>query len=372
MIWFTRSIRDLEADLVEVEAKISLLRCEQVVLVGQLDTAQAPQADGSRSLVDWVSARLDMNRRTARDLVFAARTFHDHRGLHRRMIDGGESFDRTVAVVKLAETEASEDVVAGSYDHDLDGVRRLTNRTRHVTSVNERDAFSGRFFTIQPNLDETTYRMWGEAPGIVGRTIEKAICDRADEIHRGNTQSSSLGQRQLDALESLALDSLDRRNTSSSDNAGRTSSSVPHVTVFVDARQDNPVETATEIEYGQRIGPDALEELLCTGSVQVVGLDTEGVPVVTSRSSRAIPPAVRHHVAHRDKACLIDGCRSSYRLQPHHITRFADGGDHDPDNLVTLCWFHHHIAVHRRGFHIDPTSPRHRRRLLQPTRPPPR
>lgn len=52
MSWFIRSIRKLEADLVEVEAEISLLRCEQIVLLGQLDSARASQADGSRSLVD--------------------------------------------------------------------------------------------------------------------------------------------------------------------------------------------------------------------------------------------------------------------------------------------------------------------------------
>lgn len=62
MSWFIRSIRKLEADLVEVEAEISLLRCEQIVLLGQLDSARASQADGSRSLVDGASARLDMNR----------------------------------------------------------------------------------------------------------------------------------------------------------------------------------------------------------------------------------------------------------------------------------------------------------------------
>lgn len=61
---FIRSIRELEADLVEVEAEISLLRREQIVLLGQLDSARASQADGSRSLVDGASARLDMNRYT--------------------------------------------------------------------------------------------------------------------------------------------------------------------------------------------------------------------------------------------------------------------------------------------------------------------
>lgn len=56
---------------------------------------------------------------------------------------------------------------------------------------------------------------------------------------------------------------------------------------------------------------------------------------------------------------------SRYRLQPHHIRRYVDRGDHDPENLATSCWFHHHIAIHRQGFRIDPDSLPHRRRLIQ-------
>jgi hypothetical protein len=57
---------------------------------------------------------------------------------------------------------------------------------------------------------------------------------------------------------------------------------------------------------------------------------------------------------------------SRYRLQIHHITRWADGGRSDPENLTTVCWFHHQVVIHGRGFRIDPESPPQRRRLLQP------
>ncbi|MEE8458148.1 MAG: HNH endonuclease signature motif containing protein, partial [Acidimicrobiia bacterium] len=104
---------------------------------------------------------------------------------------------------------------------------------------------------------------------------------------------------------------------------------------------------------------------LCTGRVQIVGLDAEGVPVVTSPAARAIPPAIRHTVTYRDGACVIDGCGSKYRLEPHHIRRFSQGGTHHPDNLATVCWYHHHVAIHGNGYRIDPTSPPLRRRLIK-------
>jgi len=361
-MYLRRAISDLEADLVGVEARITELRSEQHVLVRELERAQAPQSDGSRSMVDYVQSRLDIRRDTAKDLVFAARRFVKHRGLHDRMLNRGATFDRTVGAVKLADAGAPPDVVAGSYDRDLLGVARLTTRTRRVTPANEREVFSERYFTIQPNLDESRYRMWGEAPGVIGRTIDKAICERADKIRQtASDLPSSRGQRQLDALATMALDSLDGSTTDAT--------STGQVTVFVDARQNNPTQTTPVIKYGPRVGPDALEQIMCGGKVQIVGLDTHGIPVVTTPATRTIPPAVRHTVAYRDRICVIDGCNSRYRLEPHHITHFTDGGSHHPNNLATLCWYHHHIAIHGNGYHIDPQSPPHRRRLTKGSSP---
>jgi hypothetical protein len=41
--------------------------------------------------------------------------------------------------------------------------------------------------TGHANLDESSYRMWGEAPGGIGRTIERAVCDRADQLTHDRT-----------------------------------------------------------------------------------------------------------------------------------------------------------------------------------------
>ncbi|MDJ0961974.1 MAG: HNH endonuclease, partial [Acidimicrobiia bacterium] len=88
--------------------------------------------------------------------------------------------------------------------------------------------------------------------------------------------------------------------------------------------------------------------------------------VITSDATKAIPPAVRRFVMWRDGGCTADGCTSRYRLQPHHIRWRSDQGDHDPDNLTTLCWFHHHVVIHGLGYRIDPDSPPQRRRFTHP------
>jgi len=360
MYWNTRTVADLETELVGVEAEISEARARQTVLVNELDRAQAPQSDGSRSMVEWVQAHLDIDHSTAQDLVLAGRRIGHHRRLSFRLADGSATFPRAIAALKYAEAGATSREVEQSFSRDLDGVGRLMAQRRRPTPGDEHKTFTGRYFTMQPTLDESSYRLWGQLPGIMGRTLEKAIHQRGDELPRLPDQASSRGQRNADALTAIAQDSLDGIDT-----GGTTPG--PHVTVFIDATDatENPSPTETaQIAYGPMVGPQTLEGLLCSGRIQVVGVDS-GIPVVTSRTTRAIPRAIRHAVMHRDGGCTIDGCRSRYRLEPHHILPWCHGGDHSIDNLTTVCWYHHHVAIHGHGYRIDPETPPMRRRLTR-------
>jgi hypothetical protein len=92
------------------------------------------------------------------------------------------------------------------------------------------------------------------------------------------------------------------------------------------------------------------------------------VPVAFGDAESAIPPRTKRYVLFRDGGCTADGCASRYRLQPHHINPRARDGNHDPVNLTSLCWFHHHVVVHQMGYTIDPGSPPRRRRFVRSRR----
>ena len=141
------------------------------------------------------------------------------------------------------------------------------------------------------------------------------------------------------------------------------------VTVFVDATEAAPTngETGVQVEAGPQVGPHTLEAILCDGIIEVTARTQDGTPLAIGRRSRVIPPRLRRFVLHRDAAgCTIAGCVSRYRLQVHHIQPWSKGGRTDPENLTTVCWFHHHVVIHGQGFTIDKTSPPQRRRLLRP------
>lgn len=63
------------------------------------------------------------------------------------------------------------------------------------------------------------------------------------------------------------------------------------------------------------------------------------------RAKQTVPPATRREVVGRDEGkCRVPGCRHAAFVEVHHVDRRADGGGHDPTNLVSLCSVHHAAA----------------------------
>jgi hypothetical protein len=351
---------------VAIERKIGELRAWQAVLVHELDKINAHRSDASRTLGEWLQAHLDVNKETARALVVAGRKCSGEGAPVQADLADRVSFDRAVATHRLMATGLSADDARETKRMNLEDVRKLTAQRGRMNAVDEERSFQERHVKLQPTLDESAWTLSGRLPGVMGRVVDKALSQKADELRLLVTggETSTRAQRQADALVMMLQDALGTE-TGHADDAGQQSGSSGHVTVFVDATAGAAVQghdVSARIPFGPSVGPNVLEALLCGGTVRVVGMDGDQ-PVATSNASRAIPPATRDAVLFRDDGCTIDGCNSRYRLEPHHIIGYADGGPHEPDNLTTLCWYHHHVTIHGNGWQIDPTSPRSRRRL---------
>lgn len=137
--------------------------------------------------------------------------------------------------------------------------------------------------------------------------------------------------------------------------------------VIVDARLATGTDgqAGVAVLSGPRVGPQALEEILCSGTVEIVGEAADGRALGIGHRSGKIPPRLRRYVLARDGSCTVEGCTSLYRLEVHHRIPFPHGPT-DPDNLTTVCWYHHHVVIHGRGYRIDPAAPPGRVRLLPP------
>jgi hypothetical protein len=95
-----------------------------------------------------------------------------------------------------------------------------------------------------------------------------------------------------------------------------------------------------------------------------------------------IPWHLRKAVDLRDQHCAWPGgCdRAATECEPHHIIHRCDHGRTCIANLMNLCYFHHHVLIHREGWtlklHPDgtsqATSPDGTRVLRSHERPPPK
>jgi hypothetical protein len=333
------STEELRERLRADERVIARARARQLGVVRELDRRQTATATGCATLAEWVAGRADVAPEAAQSLVTTARALDSLPHISGALAHGEVTWDRAVELARVATPDDELEVLLDSYDLDIAGLRCLASRRRRVTRSDEQQVFTDRYLTIQPTLDHMAWRLAGQLPSLAGKVVEEALTERADEFPTfPDGTRAPLAHRRADALVAICQGE---------------DAPVPVVTITVNAIGDR--ETAT-VTAGPRVGPQTLEAIACDGAVEVTALTTDGAPLGIGRASRTVPARLRRFVLARDQCCVTDGCTSSYRLQAHHRIPWSEGGRTDPDNLVTLCWYHHHVVIHGHGYTIDPQS----------------
>ena len=228
-----------------------------------------------------------------------------------------------------------------------------------IAGADEKRTILDSHLVMQPTLDESWWRVWGGLDGVIGAIVDHAVNVAADNLPTGAEAPRDSSWRRAMGLAQLCMGQ---------------EAPIAQVSVFVDADLAVPAngEAGVYLKAGPRVGPNALESVMCDAVSEVFAMGEHAQPMRYGRRSRSIPPALRRAIIHRDgNRCAIDGCRSRNRLQVHHVVPRSRGGPTDPSNLITLCWYHHHIAIHELG--LEPYRfPEHGRwRLRSPIRPPP-
>jgi 5-methylcytosine-specific restriction endonuclease McrA len=345
-----RTLDQVECELGEIQAAKAGLVARELRLLREADRMQAHAADGARTMADWAAARLDLAPETARTLVSTARGLESLPVLEQALEDGQLSYERTVELVRAVTCRVD---VTDHWSFDVAGLRRVISKRRGRTRSGDFEAYDARYLVVQPSLERSLWRLHGQLAAADGAAVERALDTRADEMTERVAERPPLAQRRADALVDIC-------------ESGGRSGSEPLISVFVDA------DVATVGGY-LPAGPEAVDEAACLGSVEVIDVTDRAEPVNRGHKTRVIPGKLRRAVLHRDGGrCTVDGCTSRYRLQPHHVIPWTEHGPTSLDNLITLCWYHHHVVVHGQGRRLDPTSLPFRRRFIRdPTRSPP-
>jgi hypothetical protein len=321
------------------ERQIATIRLVQMAAVAEKRRRKSHLADGYRSIVDWAAARADVSHQTARSMCWTASKLQEAPDVAELLASGEVSFDRAEQLARLPKEHRDQ-----HEGYDISQLRRLVAHHKRLTRKRERKIGNG--FLHFGHSDELATSYWGELPGLDARIMEKAVDQRADEIIPADERLAVAERRAL-ALVSILQDSLYQ-------DGADPEAAATEVAVIVDARTaaETNGESGAAVLAGPRVGPEALQEIMCNGIVEVFGITENGEPLNLGRRSRTVNRKLRRHVLHRDGGCTVEGCPFNYRLQVHHVIPWSHGGKTDTDNLITLCWFHHHVSVHREGLRI--------------------
>jgi hypothetical protein len=115
------------------------------------------------------------------------------------------------------------------------------------------------------------------------------------------------------------------------------------ITVFIDATHAKRIngQAGVVLEAGPRIGQDGLRAILCHAITEITAVAEDGTPNGLRAKNTEDPTGSSRAIIHRDgNTCRADGCASTNRLQIHHMTPWSEGRPTNPENLITLCWYH--------------------------------
>jgi hypothetical protein len=196
-----------------------------------------------------------------------------------------------------------------------------------------------RALYLSPGLDgggELSGRLDAAGYEIVAAAIAAALTqDGLDEPPR------TVAQRRADAMVDVARFFLDHADVASVGRRRR-----PHVTVTM-TLADLEARVGARTPDGSPVAASTVQALLCDAAVHRFVSDGASVVVDVGRATRTVSQRLFESVAVRDRGCRFPGCdRPVSWCEAHHVVAWHDGGATNRDNLVLLCWRHHHDFAH--------------------------
>jgi hypothetical protein len=144
------------------------------------------------------------------------------------MTAGVYGLDRAVFLCQLRELDSPEQVITDQHQYSLGHLYGLIEKLRRISRADEQSTFEERYLVLQSSLECSGGRFWGQTQGADWESISRAVDTRESSLPVLPTQS--VGQRRVDALASICLDSLTGTRSSGEENRA-----VMVAEVFVDA-----------------------------------------------------------------------------------------------------------------------------------------
>lgn len=299
--------------------------------------------DGSRSMADWVAARLTVSPRTAREYVRVAKALSGLPMLAAAFGRGELSFDQVAALSHIAEPDTEAELIDEAQQlgfHQLESFVRM-RRPNRVEA--ERAGRRRELRWREDPRDENSALLFGRLPHDDMATLAAAIDRLAEQAPRDpvSGEYEPLWRRRADALVALAGARL------AADVDVSRATVVIHTDLATVAGED---EGMGETDDGAPLSTETVRRLACGARWYELIEGPDGC-VKVGRATRTPPPWMVRRIRRRDRGCRFAGCSAQLGIEIHHIVHWGNGGDTDEPNLVSLCPRHHHL-VHEEGWSI--------------------
>ena len=338
----------LEAEVQTTAAMIAAATCEWLLMIAELDRREAYLSWECRSMAHWLSWKCAVSLRTGREHVRVARE------LERLPVTTGEfaagrlSYSKVRALTRIVSApELEADLVAvalAATASQLDSIAAGCDQVRRNNDP-ERDERNHDNRSLALLLDEDgtgTITMRGPVDLLAEVMVAVDAAVKQEDANDGEPREA----RRFDAAVTVA-----RRSLAPEPDA------LPPITLVIrtessadDRGEDSPAPPVRA--HGLPISRAAYERFRCDAAVAVERVLDDG-SIQRSRTTEAIPRAVRRAVLHRDLGtCRWPGCNAHASLHVHHIVWRSRSGRNHLANLVSLCHYHHR-AIHHRGWQVE-------------------
>ena len=382
----THSTSAIGDDLVALRRQIDRLEAQFVRRVGRFHRQKGALAECATSTVSWLRSTCGLTGDAASERVRMGRMLDELPRTAASFTAGRAPFSNVALIARLADTVGAPatvpfepTLVTAAEQLDPGRMSRVTRYTRHcidADGVLDQDNlnYQRRWFACDQTFDGG-FVVRGQLDAEGGALLKTAI-DAASKPAGPDDQRLG-SQRRADALVDLAAAML-RSETLPAVHGQRPHLVVTASLATLQASAGAPpailqgvgpinLQTARRLacdaslrvavtgdEEGEAgaVGGDA-GHALASASVEQVLAAAEGTVLDRSfsvgRARRTVPPAMRTSIGLRDGSCRYPGCdRPLPWTDAHHADHWADLGETEVPNLVSMCRFHHRV-VHEQG-----------------------
>jgi Domain of unknown function (DUF222) len=228
----------------------------------------------------------------------------------------------------------------------LDTWRMHTNPDREQQTTQQR--FDNRCLHMSRLLDgvgRLDGTLTAESYQLVHEAI-RALSQPADD------ETRTPAQRRHDALVQMATITLNTFNAPIVQNRRRPKViATATITDLAASTGGGSIDTGGE----RTVVPiDTVRRMACDCELHRYLTEPSGHIIDYGRSKRLISNTQFDLLVIRDHGCRWPGCAiPAAGCDAHHADHWLDNGETEPDNLILLCWYHHHL-LHEQHWRIKP------------------